>query len=75
MASKICKIVYFDEDSVTDYVQIVAGGTLEKTTELLNSSDLSEEQKADLSNPPAQIQECAAHARTDQQQAGFQNSG
>ena len=45
MASKICKIVYFDEDSVTDYVQIVAGGTLEKTTELLNSSDLSEEQK------------------------------
>ena len=48
MASKICKIVYFDEDSVTDYVQIVAGGTLEKTTELLNSSDLSEEQKADM---------------------------
>lgn len=46
MASKICKIVYFDEDSVTDYVQIVAGGTLEKTTELLNSSDLSEEQKS-----------------------------
>lgn len=28
-----------------------------------------------LSNPPAQIQECAAHAGTDQQQAGFQNSG
>ena len=26
---KICKIVYFDEDSVTDYVQIVAGGELE----------------------------------------------
>ena len=49
MASKICKIVYFDEDSVTDYVQIVAGGTLEKTTELLSSSDLSEEQKADVS--------------------------
>lgn len=49
MASKICKIVYFDEDSVTDYVQIVAGGTLEKTTELLNSSDLSEEKKADVS--------------------------
>ena len=41
MASKICKIVYFDEDSVTDYVQIVAGGTLEKTTELLNSSEKS----------------------------------
>ena len=30
---KICKIVYFDEESVTDYVQIVAGGELEKTTE------------------------------------------
>ena len=44
--AKICKIVYFDEDSVTDYVQIVAGGTLEKTTELLTSSDLGEKQKA-----------------------------
>lgn len=30
------KIVYFDEGSVTDYVQIVAGGKLEKTTELLD---------------------------------------
>lgn len=49
MANKICKIVYFDEDSVTDYVQIVAGGSLEKTTELLNSSDLSEEQKGSAS--------------------------
>ena len=49
MASKICKIVYFDEDSVTDYVQIVAGGALEKTTELLKSSDLNEAQKADVS--------------------------
>lgn len=34
----LCKIVYFDEDSVTDFVQIVAGGQLEKTTELLNQS-------------------------------------
>lgn len=41
---KICKIVYFDEDSVTDYVQIVAGGELENTTELLKSRDVSEEQ-------------------------------
>lgn len=39
---KICKIVYFDEDSVTDYVQIVAGGELENTTELLNSRDAKE---------------------------------
>ena len=37
--SKLCKIVYFDESSVTDYIQIVAGGRLEKTTELLNESN------------------------------------
>jgi hypothetical protein len=36
--SRICKIVYFDEDSVTDYIQIVAGGKLDKTTELLNQT-------------------------------------
>lgn len=39
MKNTICKIVYFDEDSVTDYVQIVAGGELEKTTQLLKESD------------------------------------
>ena len=44
MASQICKVVYFDEDSVTDYVQIVAGGALERTTELLHDSTV----KADL---------------------------
>ena len=46
---KICKIVYFDEDSVTDYVQIIAGGELENTTELLRSRNAEEEQniKAD----------------------------
>lgn len=32
---KLCKVVYFDEDSVTDYVQIVSGGALENTAELL----------------------------------------
>ncbi len=36
--SKICKIVYFDEESVTDYIQIISGGKLEKTTELLNQT-------------------------------------
>jgi len=41
---KTCKIVYFDEDSVTDYVQIVAGGELENTTELLKSRDAQEAQ-------------------------------
>lgn len=44
MTSKICKIVYFDEDSVTDYVQIAAGGELETTTELLKLRDAKEEQ-------------------------------
>ena len=38
MHSTICKIVYFDEASVTDYVQIVAGGELQKTTELLEET-------------------------------------
>lgn len=32
---QICKIVYFDAESVTDHVQIVAGGKLENKTVLL----------------------------------------
>lgn len=36
--NNLCKIVYFDEESVTDYIQIIKGGSLEKTTELLNES-------------------------------------
>ena len=36
--------MYFDEDSVTDYVQIIAGGELENTTELLRSRNMQEEQ-------------------------------
>lgn len=36
--SKLCKIIYFDQDSVTDYLQLMSGGSLEKTTELLNAS-------------------------------------
>lgn len=46
MENKICKIIYFDEDSITDYVQIVAGGELENTEELLNSREGKEEQGA-----------------------------
>lgn len=46
MENTICKIVYFDEDSVTDYVQIMAGGKLEKTTELLNETQKSADAKA-----------------------------
>lgn len=45
MENKISKIVCFDEDSVTDYVQIVAGGEMENTTELLNSREGEENQK------------------------------
>lgn len=46
---KICKVVYFDEESITDYVQIVAGGELTNTMELLNSRDVREEQSANVS--------------------------
>ena len=45
MENKICKVVYFDEDSVTDYVQIVAGGSLENTEELLKGREITEEQE------------------------------
>ena len=49
MASKLCKIVYFDEESITDYVQIVAGGELETTTELLKSREGVESQNLEAS--------------------------
>lgn len=49
MANKICKIVYFDEESVTDFVQIVAGGEMETTTELLKSREGKENQNVDAS--------------------------
>lgn len=44
---KLAKIVYFDEDSVTDYVQMVLGGKLEKTTELLKESNKAVEGKGE----------------------------
>ena len=50
----LCKVVYFDEDSVTDFVQIVAGGQLEKTTELLNQSQ--DKGEADISGNVFQFQ-------------------
>ena len=46
MDSKICKIVYFDDEAITDYVQIAAGGELQSTTELLNSREGKEKQSA-----------------------------
>lgn len=36
--SQLCKIVYFDEESITDYIQIVNSGELEKTAELLSDT-------------------------------------
>ena len=33
------KIIYFDEESITDYVQIVEGGEMQKTIELLNETE------------------------------------
>lgn len=46
--SKICKIICFDEESVTDYLQIVEGGELEKTTELLTSRNATEQQDIEV---------------------------
>lgn len=48
MNTKICKIVYFDEESTTDYVQIAAGGEMEKTEELLNARTSNIEGHADI---------------------------
>ena len=45
MKNKICKIVYFDEESVTDYIQIVAGGIMENTTELFKLREGDEDHK------------------------------
>lgn len=36
MSKKLTKVIYFDESSVTDYIQIIEGGKLMKTTELLS---------------------------------------
>ena len=34
---RLSKIIYFDDGSVTDYIQMIEGGNLVKTTELLNA--------------------------------------
>ena len=43
----LSKVVYFDEGSVTDFLQIAAGGQLSKTTELLNNSSVDANFSAD----------------------------
>lgn len=40
-ATRLCKIVYFDEESVTDYIQIMAGGNL-KVEERIQDSEKSQ---------------------------------
>lgn len=47
--TKIGKIVYFDEESITDYLQIVAGGELKKTTELIREIDKNASSSASAS--------------------------
>lgn len=37
----LCKIIYFDEESITDYIQISEGGELERTSQLLNESGVA----------------------------------
>lgn len=37
-ANTLCKIVYYDEESISDYIQIDNGGLLEKTEELLKDT-------------------------------------
>lgn len=38
-ADNFLKIVYFDENFVADFLQIIAGGEMKKTTELINELD------------------------------------
>lgn len=37
--TQLCKIIYFDDESITDYLQLMSGGKLEKTTEFLHYFD------------------------------------
>jgi len=34
---KFVKVIYFDESSVADYMQIISGGEFKKTTEFITS--------------------------------------
>lgn len=42
LQTKLCKIIYFDDESITDYLQLKSGGELERTTELLNTASKKE---------------------------------
>lgn len=45
ITKKLTKVIYFDESSVTDYIQIIEGGNLIKTTELLSGESDNGETK------------------------------
>ncbi|MDU3192393.1 MAG: DUF6414 family protein, partial [Finegoldia magna] len=45
--TQLCKIIYFDDESITDYLQLMSGGKLEKTTELLENASKDEKAGAD----------------------------
>lgn len=40
MKNKLLKIIYFDEASVSDFMQIVEGGKLKKTSEIITDTDI-----------------------------------
>lgn len=49
---KIKKVVYFDEGSATDYIQIIRGGNLEETTKLIDETNKNIAGKAGASISP-----------------------
>jgi len=55
MGSTICKIVYFDETSVTDYVQIVAGGEMPKNKKIFKENSGLEASGSVSANASASI--------------------
>lgn len=48
MENNICKIIYFDEYSVTDYIQIAQGGQSETVQETTHSTDIKLEQQGGI---------------------------
>lgn len=49
---KIKKVIYFDEGSATEYIQIIRGGNLEETTKLIDETNKNIEGKAGISISP-----------------------
>lgn len=47
-STNFLKVIYFDESFVADFLQMIAGGRMKKTTELINELDTTLEANADL---------------------------